>query len=80
MAGKCHDAAGHGGPHDPAVNDGTHVDAGAAPAAADDDVPAHSAHDAAAATTSMGDECQRQHGAISKWQWKHECQWDGHGG
>ena len=66
MSGKWCDAAGHAGPHDPATNDGTHDDAGAAPATTVDDVPAHSPHDATAATVGMGDERQRQHGAISE--------------
>ena len=66
MASKKHDAAGHDGPHDPAANDDTHDDAGAAPATTADDAPAHSPHDAPAATAAMGNERQRQPGAISE--------------
>ena len=59
MASEWHASAGHGGPHDPAANDGTHDDAGTAPATTADDAPAHSPQDATSATAAMGDERQR---------------------
>ena len=76
MAGKWRDAAGLYDPHGTSANNGPNGNAGVAPTATTDNAPDHTAHDATAATTTIGAECQWQYCAVPEWQW----QYDGHVG